>query len=291
MSTYVSGRIVLDQIRAENGVGLEGPIGFWAGLQALKWAWGHAVRLARHPDSLGHGHQLRDLKAAQPALQSVAASARLTVPSSAFATEAQQSAQAEPTQSRPASPLRSGRSDLPAEPARLLSHPAAAPNDTGCSHVHVNSKDIAAAEAKGLLGHNATLSTKNSGLRLPRPLSFSEIQPCPREYESGAASGTISEKHVQQGGACQPSASLGRHAASGAIQSPSNISSLPAAHEAPTGQLRASGKMSRQTKDMIADSAAVGNKLPPALFQPVSTLELAMLWSRCRDVAGSAGQT
>ena len=263
-------------------------------MQALKWAWGHAVRLARHPDSLGHDYQLRDLKAVQPAPQRVAASARLTVPSSAFASESQQSATVEPTQSRPASPLHDGTRDLPAEPARPQSHPAAASNGTVCAHVNVASKDIAAAEAKGLLGHNATHSPKTSGPRLPRQSSFSEIQPCPRECKSGAASATIPEKLVRQAGTCQPpAASLGRHL--GATLSPSKITNLPDAHKPPAGlhdgQLRASGKMSRQTKDIIADSAAVGNKLPPALFQPVSTLELGMLWSRCRDVAGSAGQT
>ncbi len=51
-----------------------------------------------------------------------------------------------------------------------------------------------------------------------------------------------------------------------------------------------SGLMTRRTRDMIDESADVGNRLPPIHFQPISTGNLGSLWSRCRDVASISSQ-
>lgn len=269
-------------------------------MQALRWAWGHAVRLAQHPDSLQQEacepHPRTAQPAAQPAPGRITASAPLTVPLSLFAAESQQCATAEASPHSQANALPGRGVSSTANPIKPQTLQSPASDGLACSQPH---GAISSAAAVDELGHPGQDNASRCKPPKIRTLSFSEIQPCPREdanNASGAAPANLAGEHVLEKGIhLQSATSPGSHAASRADLD-ADTGRAQAVDPQPSkveqdGQLQSSGQMSRRTLDMIAESGVVGNKLPPTLFQPISTSDLGGLWSRCRDVAGCAGQT
>lgn len=250
-------------------------------MQALRWAWGHARRLAQHPDSLEQEACQPQPNTALPASGRIAASAPLSVPMSLFASESQQSATADASPPRQTSPLLGGGECSTANPTQSQTLQSPASNYLACSQRQAAISKGAAADAQGQPCQDNANRCKSVKTRT---LNFSEIQPCPRDHVEHFSEIHFSEIIFQRSSHAASKADLGADTGR-----PQTVDAQPSQVDQ-DGQLASSGQMSRRTQDMIAESGVVGNKLPPTLFQPVSTNDLGGLWSRCRDVAGCAGQ-